>query len=213
MINSISSHILEKWLRAWSLSRQLPLPTKFKSGFKVDVCYEKQKTRYIFAELNDDFIQLTKTIKETWVFLKVCAAPADLINLISDQWVIQPQGYMMNCSSPMNIQKITLPDNYKVDVKNYNSTTLIKVLTKEGELASIGRITIVEDLAIYDRISTEENHKRKGLATYLIAELEKIAVSQNVHENFLVATEQGRSLYQSLGWKVCSLYTSIVIPS
>jgi len=213
MINGISSHILEKWLRAWSLSRQLPLPTKFKSGFKVDVGYENQKTRYIFAELNDDFIQLTNIIKETWVFLKVCAAPEDLINPISDQWVIQPQGYMMNCSSPMNIQKITLPDNYKVDVKNYNSTTLIKVLTKEGELASIGRITIVEDLAIYDRISTEENHKRKGLATYLIAELEKIAVSQNVHENFLVATEQGRSLYQSLGWKVCSLYTSIVIPS
>lgn len=213
MIKSISPDILEKWLRAWTLSRELPLPAKFKSGYKVDVGYENQKARYVFAELNDDFIQLTNAIKEAWVFLKVCAPPEDLLNRISDQWVIQPQGYMMNCSSPMNIPKITLADNYRVHVENYNSTTLIKVFTKNGELASVGRITIVEDLAVYDRIATEESHKRKGLATYLIAELEKIAISQNIYENFLVATEQGRSLYQSLGWKVCSLYTSIVIPS
>ncbi|ULT26006.1 GNAT family N-acetyltransferase [Sphingobacterium sp. E70] len=85
-------------------------------------------------------------------------------------------------------------------------------MTKDGELASIGRLVIVDDLAVYDRISTEENHKRKGLATFLIKELEQIALSKNVHRNFLVATEQGKLLYQSLGWKICSLYTSVVIP-
>lgn len=85
-------------------------------------------------------------------------------------------------------------------------------MTKNGELASAGRIVIVDDLAVYDRISTEENHKRNGLATFLIKELERIAISKNVYKNFLVATEQGKLLYQSLGWKVCSLYTSFVIP-
>jgi GNAT superfamily N-acetyltransferase len=80
-------------------------------------------------------------------------------------------------------------------------------------LASIGHLVIVGELAVYDRISTEENHKRKGLATLLIKELEKIAVSKNVRNNFLVATEEGRLLYQTLGWEVCSLYTSVVIPS
>jgi len=212
MIQCISSDLLERWLRAWSLSRQLPLPIKFKSGYKVDVGDEKQKARYVFTEPNEDYLQLTKTITETWVFLKVCACAEDLMDVIPDHWVVQPRGYMMSCSSPMTIPKISLPDSYKVDVEKYNATTVVRVLTKDGELASVGRLVIVDDLAVYDRISTEENHKRKGLATYLMAELEKVALSQNINTNFLVATEQGRKLYQALGWKVCSPYTTIVIP-
>lgn len=212
MGNSVSSDILEKWLNAWSLSRKLPLPTKFKSGYKVDVGYDKQKARYVFAELNDDFIQLSEIINETWVFLKVCASPEEVKNKLSERWVIQPQGYMMSCVSPMNIPKIRLPGGYELDFDSDGSTTLAKIVTKDGALASIGRLVIVDDLAVYDRISTEENHKRKGLATFLIKELEQIALSKNVHKNFLVATEQGKLLYQSLGWKVYSLYTSVVIP-
>jgi len=211
MENNVSPNIIQKWLTAWALSRELPLPTNFKSGYKVDVGYQERKARYVFAELNDDFIQLSETINEPWVFLKVCASPEEVKDKISGKWVIQPQGYLMSCVSPMNIQ-VNLPDGYEIEFGNYNSTTLVKILTKNGELASAGRIVIVDDLAVYDRISTEENHKRNGLATFLIKELEQIAISKNVYQNFLVATEQGKLLYQSLGWKVCSLYTSVVIP-
>lgn len=209
----VSSDILEKWLNAWSLSRKLPLPTKFKSGYKVEVGYEKQKARYVFAELNGDFIQLSETISEPWIFLKVCTAYEEVIKIISEKWVIQPQGYMMSCISPMHIPNKSMPDGYKIELENDNSTTVVRILTEDGELASIGHLVIVGELAVYDRISTEENHKRKGLATLLIKELEKIAVSKNVRNNFLVATEEGRLLYQTLGWEVCSLYTSVVIPS
>jgi hypothetical protein len=41
MEKCISPEIIEKWLTAWSLSRELPLPVTFKSGFKVDVGDEK----------------------------------------------------------------------------------------------------------------------------------------------------------------------------
>jgi len=113
----------------------------------------------------------------------------------------------------MNIPNKILPADYVMAFEIYNSTTVIKIVTKDGELASIGRVVIVEDIAVYDRISTEEDHKRKGLATYLMGELEKIAASKNAHINFLVATEQGKLLYQTLGWEVFSPYTSAVIPS
>lgn len=211
MEKHVSPNVIQKWLTAWALSRELPLPTNFKSGYKVDVGYEQQKARYVFSELNDDFIQLSETINETWVFLKVCASPEEVKNKISAKWVIQPQGYLMSCVSPMDIQ-VNLPNGYEMEFDNYNSTTLVKIRTKNGELASAGRMVIVDDLAVYDRITTEENHKRNGLATFLIQELERIAISKNVYKNFLVATEQGKLLYQSLGWKVCSLYTSVVIP-
>lgn len=132
--------------------------------------------------------------------------------MIPEKWILQPQGYMMTCFRPMNIRVTTLGNDYKLELEQYNSTFVIRIVTNNGELASIGRVVLVDDLAIYDRISTESNHKRKGLATFLMKELEKIALSKEITNNFLVATEEGKSLYEPLGWEVYSLYTSIVIP-
>ena len=198
---------------AWSLSRELPLPVRCKSGFKVNVGKKKKKMRYLFPEVNDDFLQLSKSITDPWIFLKVCASPSEIKNLISKEWEIQPQGYMMFCFRRMNIQNIDLlHKDYKLEFDTYNSTHVIKIITQQGELASIGRVVLVDDLAVYDRISTADTHRRKGLATFLIKELEKIAISKNVFNNFLVATEEGKLLYESLGWELYSFYTTIVIP-
>ena len=203
--------IIEKWLSAWALSRELPLPVKFLSGYKIDVGYEQQKTRYVFAALNEDFIRLSETINIPWVFLKVCASAEEVQSSIPGKWTIQPQAYMMSCNAPMDISKVSLPDGYETVFYSYNETTVVKIISESGELASIGRVVIVDDLAVYDRISTEEQHQRKGLATFLIMELEQVALSKNIYRNFLVATAQGKLLYQSLGWNVYSPYTSAVI--
>jgi GNAT superfamily N-acetyltransferase len=212
MENYISSDIVEKWVKAWSISREVPLPVKFKSGLKVDVGFEKQKTRYVFTELNNDFIQLSKDIDEPWVFLKVCSPPSEIKKHISKKWIIQPQGYMMSCFHPMTIADISLHNNYKLEITNNDSTSVIRIVTQKGEVASTGRVIIVDELAVYDRIVTDVNHQRKGLGTFLMKELEKIALSKGASKNFLVATEEGKSLYESLGWKLYSLFTSIVIP-
>ncbi|WP_343636268.1 GNAT family N-acetyltransferase [Fluviicola sp.] len=213
MDHCISSDILEKWLTAWSLSRELPPPVNYKSGYKIEVGYEKQKIRYVFPKLTDDFIRLSETIYEPWVFLKVCASPEELKSKVPGRWILQPQGYMMYRDAPMFIQNKDLPKGYRTEFDTYNSTIVLRIISPDGEPASSGRLILVDDLAVYDRIMTEKNHQRKGLAAFLMRELERIALSENISKNFLVATEQGRGLYESLGWKVCSLYTSVVIPA
>jgi hypothetical protein len=213
MDKNIQLNILKNWLKAWTLSRKLPLPVKYKSGWMVDVGYENQKMRYVFPELNEDFIQLSETIDKPWIYLKVCASPDELKGKLSGKWVIQPQGYMMSCFKQMSFPNGTLPDKYKFEFERYNSTYVVRIVTIDGELASIGRVVLVDDLAIYDRISTETNHRRNGLATFLMKQLEKIALANNIHNNFLVATEDGKFFYQTLGWELYSLYTSVVIPN
>ncbi|MCT2564191.1 GNAT family N-acetyltransferase [Chryseobacterium herbae] len=210
---SVSDDIVEKWLKAWSLSRQLPLPVRYQSGFKVEVGEEKQKRRYVFSELNNDFIELSKQIDEPWIYLKVCASPDEVKNVVPEKWVIQPPGYMMFCAGSMKAAAKDLGKGYRIESEKYNSTTVIKIIAENGELASVGRIVIVDDLAVYDRIITEEKHQRKGLATFLMQQLEKTALSEGILNNLLVATEKGRVLYQSMGWELYSPYTSIVIPN
>lgn len=211
MKKNVSIPILEKWLKGWALSRELSLPVKYKSGYMLNVGYENQKRRYVFAELNDDYIQLSKAINEPWVYLKVCTASNKLKDILSKKWTIESQAYMMYCSKQMSVLNTTLVDDYRFEFDNYNSTFVVRIVTKNGKLASVGRVVLVDDLAIYDSISTEPNHRRKGLGTILMKELEKIALANHITNNFLVATEEGKSLYLSLGWEIYSLYTSAVI--
>lgn len=211
MKNQISPDILKKWLTAWSLSRELPLPIAFKSGFKVEVGDTKQKERYVFPELNEDFIELSNTINEPWIFLKTFAYSEEIKSRVSEKWTFQLQGYFMMCSEPMVFPNHHLDTEYKFEFDHYKSTFVVRIMTQNNEVVAIGRVVLVDDIAVYDRIITESNHRRKGLATITIKELEKIAHSKGITKSILVATEDGKQLYKSLGWEVHSLYTSIVI--
>lgn len=207
----ISKDLILNWLKAWCISRDLPLPTVYKSGFKVDVGYPDQKQRYVFPELNDDFFQLSNEIDDTWIYLKFCGSPEDIKHKIPAKWEIQPQGYMMYCFEPMKAIHLELSDDYNLKIQVLNSVFIAQILTDKNKIASEGRLILVDDLAIYDRIVTHEEHRGKGLATILMKELENIAISNGIRKNFLVATLQGKFLYEKLGWKLYTLYTSIVI--
>lgn len=211
MKEKVSHDLVGKWLKGWSLSRQLPLPVEYRSGFKVEVGLEKQQARYVFSELNDDFIELSGQIEEPWIFLKVCATPDEVKKLIPEKWEIQPQGYMMKCFGAMKSPGRKLCEGYHLEYEQYNSTTLIKIIAENGDLASSGYVVSLDGLAVYDRIVTDENHRRKGLGAFLMLELEKTVRSNEISNHLLVATEEGKALYESIGWEVYSPYTSIVI--
>ena len=66
--------------------------------------------------------------------------------------------------------------------------------------------------AVFDRIRTHENHRRMGLARALMATLGNIALGNGVTRAGLVATPDGRLLYEALGWQLHSLYTTALIP-
>ncbi len=86
MAKSILSETVYNWLCAWCISRNLPLPTTYKSGFKVDVGYEHQKERYVFPVLNHDFWELANEITEPWIHLKFCGPAEDLVKKLSPKW-------------------------------------------------------------------------------------------------------------------------------
>jgi len=205
-------NIVEKWLKGWSLSRDLPLPVKYATGFRVEVGWPQQKARYVFPNFTNDITDLANTIVEPWIFLKVCAGPEVFRNIIPSRWEIQAPAFMMTCLKPMLSRKIVLTNEYSIDVKEALPVSIVKVLTNNGDIAAIGRLIIVDDFVIYDRIETAPLHRRKGLATVVLKTLENIAISKGRTNGILVATEAGKALYEKLGWTLSSLYTSIVIP-
>lgn len=207
------TEIVKSWLRGWCLSREVSFPVQYKSGFNVFVGDEKQKERYVFPELNEDFFQLARSIDEPWVYLKVSTSSEQVMGNIPEKWKLQAQGYLMTCFHPMIFPEICLTEGYHLEFSEYNTTFVVRIVAENGEQASIGRVSLIDDVAVYDRIVTEINHQRKGLASFLLKELEKIALSKGFANNLLVATEEGKLLYENLGWKEYALHTSIVIPA
>lgn len=213
MRQHVEQQLVEKWLRGWSLSRRLPLPVPYKSGFKVTVGYADQQERYVFPAFNADVRALATDISDPHIFLKICNAPTDLGMLLPARWTIQPQAYMMSCEGKQQEARIQLPEGYTWETEVYPGTHKLDIICRNTrEVAASGRVVQVEDMAIFDRISTTAGHRRKGLATQLMLALQQIALKQGICRHILVATAEGRLLYESMDWRVYCPYTSVVIP-
>jgi GNAT superfamily N-acetyltransferase len=205
--------VVQAWVRGWTLARETPPPVPHADGWRVDVGWPQQRVRYVFSRCSKALRSLADTIVEPWIFLKVCAAPEVMQMLLPPRWIIQPLGFMMIRTVQGREQDVSLSNAYSLDLTEAPTVTLGKVLTANGEIASIGRVVFVgSDFAIYDRIETHNAHRRRGLASAVMNRLQGIAIARGTTRGVLVATADGRALYEALGWRLHSPYATAVIP-
>ncbi len=204
--------IVRTWIEGWALTRQVAAPVFENGGYRVEVGLPDQVRRYVFSEYSDWVRQHAEAISETAIFLKVCA-PRELVQPnLPVRWHIQSPAFMMLLSGPMQGETSALPDGCVYHHQVYDGVTIVNVLDRGGEVAATGRISFPGDLAVYDRISTPENHRRKGLGRSVMKRLEMLSREKGIQRAALVATPDGRALYEPLGWQVHCLYTTAVIP-
>ena len=122
---------------------------------------------------------------------------------------------MMTCDARTLPGGGELPSGYAVEVDDAAAATglgHVRVVAPDGTLTASGHIALGERLAIYDRIGTEPAHQRRGLGRAVMHALQALARAHGRHEGVLVATDQGRALYESLGWRLHSPWAGAVIP-
>ncbi|MHA7189065.1 GNAT family N-acetyltransferase [Arthrobacter sp. MDT2-16] len=71
----------------------------------------------------------------------------------------------------------------------------------DGVLAARGSVSVVGEYAVYDRIVTEERFRRRGLASYVMRDLTAAVMEDDVTSGLLMASADGRALYEFLGWQ------------
>ncbi|WP_318216604.1 GNAT family N-acetyltransferase [Streptomyces sp. SCL15-6] len=60
---------------------------------------------------------------------------------------------------------------------------------------------LLGEAAVMDRAATVESHRRRGLGSFVLRTLADQAVAQGAGTGVLGATDPGRALYGTLGWK------------
>jgi GNAT superfamily N-acetyltransferase len=100
-----------------------------------------------------------------------------------------------------------LADGYAIAIEQSGAVTSVRIVTDTGNLAASGYGTETDGVFVYDRIVTEAEHRRKGLGHVLMRTLQE-ARSDPHSVELLVATDDGRALYETLGWGKIASYAS-----
>jgi GNAT superfamily N-acetyltransferase len=207
----VEPDLLWRWVAARSIARGLPPPVPDHGGMRVDTGLPEEVRRYVFAGPCPGLRELAATIDTPHVYLKVCAAVAALHGILPPRWQVQPSGYLMAHDEPP-VPSLPPAPGYRVELLRDGAVTAARILSTDGATAASGYATEHDGVFILDRILTHPDHRRRGLGRALVTALGSTQRS-SVSRRVLVATEDGYALYSTLGWRVLSPYSTIVIPA
>ena len=206
-MRSVDLALIERWLTCWSLSRGVPLPLPHNGGLVVEVGLPDQLRRYVFADAGPALQACAQGIREPQVFLKAPVEPDVLRRALPAGWDVEGRGYFM-AGPPQQPADVLLPAGYRLSFGREHGAQLVRVMHDCGDVAARGGIVLHGRCAVFDRIETAEAHRRRGLGTVVMRALDAIAARAGVEERLLVATADGRGLYESLGWHVVAPWST-----
>ena len=203
------------WIRGWALTREVDPPVAHADGFHIAVGLPRQAARYVFPGPSPAIAELGAAVTQPWIYIKAYATSEQLRALLPDHWRIEDLHYMMTCDERQFPGSGEVPAGYVVEVDDAVEATgcgHVRVVAPDGTLAASGHVALGERLAIYDRIGTEPAHQRRGLGRTVMHALQALARTHGRREGVLVATDQGRALYEAIGWRLHSPWAGAVIP-
>ncbi|WP_171165905.1 GNAT family N-acetyltransferase [Streptomyces sp. I05A-00742] len=197
--------LVSTWATGWAASRATPPPAEQPWGCSIDVGLPDQSTRHVVFDPDASSVRaaaLSATVPHTW--LKVPADPDEVRRWLPGGWVVDEEdtGHLMAVDLRPSDGPVVAPPGYAVSVTDVDGVTVVRVSGPAGEPAAKGQMAVVGEMTVVDRVVTEEAHRRRGLGSVVMRTLTDRAADAGVVLGVLGATDEGRALYESMGWKL-----------
>lgn len=195
--------MVRTWAAGWAISRRTPPPVERPWGFYIEVADNPAEVgRHVLPVPDESLVRsaaASVTTPRTW--MKMPAEPEDIEPWLSPGWVLarEETGHLM--ASDLTATDVATPEGYTATVQAADGVVYVRVRDAAGELAAQGQLAVVGETAVVDRVITAEGHRRKGLGGFVMRSLADRAVEHGAHLGVLAATDAGRALYETLGWK------------
>jgi len=198
------------WATGWTLTRNKASPVIQPYGCKIDLGLPEHLERHVVIEYDAQILrELSGGLRTPGTWLKVCAPPEMVIPLLHEDWQVQAPEYLM--AMVLNETATVAHADYRLFLSTSGKVAEAELRDMDGQLAARGRVAHSDGIATFDQIVTEPAHQRKGLGRIIMAALSNLCIAQEARVGVLVATEQGRALYQAIGWTLISPVTAAVI--
>ncbi|MFI6301065.1 GNAT family N-acetyltransferase [Amycolatopsis thailandensis] len=202
--------LIKAWVHGWALSRGVGIPVAEPDGYRLDVGRPGHRVRYVLEHAGS-VESRARALTEPGTWLKVSASREEVERTVPSSWEVGPPEYLM--SAPLAMRPVmAAPEPYRAELVGDGVVTDVVVRAPDGSRAATGRVAIAGDTAVIDQVVTEPEHQRRGLGRFVMRRLDEVAVAAGAERAVLVATEEGRALYLTLGWTVAAEITAAHLP-
>ncbi|MFI8387866.1 GNAT family N-acetyltransferase [Streptomyces sp. NPDC085540] len=198
--------LARSWVDGWAVSRGAPRPVDVPWGLSIQVGLPAQAVRHVLLGTDAETARgLIDTVTEPTTCIKAFLEPDVMEPWFSPDWEPTDPGFLMAVDLRPSV--VRAPDGYTATAARDGDVVSVRVLAADGELAARGQTGLTGTACVFDQITTEEAHQRRGLGTVVMGALTEAAVENGADTGVLGATVQGRALYETLDWKVLAPLT------
>jgi GNAT superfamily N-acetyltransferase len=208
MVGDIT-HLLEVWVAGWAGCRGYQTATegRFPAALRQDTTGDWEY--FAHDPSDDEFANLVT---------KTAEAPARILTVLTNdvaRYTALAQKHGLNITSDSQTMMIVdmetqdSEDPWLADDDLSLATSELDgvhhaVVRSGDDVAASGRVFVVGDTAVFDKIVTEPGFQRRGLGSFIMKALAAQAFEHDVENGLLLASRDGQKLYSHLGWSnVC----------
>ena len=201
------------WAFGYCAARGYPLPVTaaLPSALWFDVGKPDQTSRFILGGASSEAAAAAfAAVDAPHVYVDIAAPRDTILPHIPPHWQPRDAMWLMAARTDMPAARPTPDFTIEIDESAHRFEAVAR--DANGSLAARGVLGIHGTIAVYDQIVTEPQFGRRGLGSAIMAELGRQAAHRGVTECLLVATADGKALYERLGWTLRSDIVSIISP-
>lgn len=195
---------MRTWAAGWAVSRGTPPAVKKPWGTYIRVEGDPHEAaRHVLPRAGETLVRAAAasvTTPRTW--MKMPIEPAETEPWLPAGWVVawDDTGHLM--AVDLMPAQPAVPDGYTVTVEDAGAVSHVTVLDAvTGKRAAKGQMARLGESVVVDRVLTEESYRRRGLGHVVMRTLVNHALDAGATLGVLGATDSGRALYETLGWK------------
>ncbi|MEV6111335.1 GNAT family N-acetyltransferase [Streptomyces sp. NPDC052109] len=198
-----TAEAVRAWVDGWVVSRGAAEPTREPWGYTVQVGLAEEVARHVLTAADEATVRKLAEHSAAGVALKVFVQARTLETWLPPGWGLLDGHAAFMAASLADVEATPgLPDGYRLSSWSRGGVTRVVVRAADGAFAARGQIAVTGTTAAVDQVETAAAHQRRGLGRVVLGTLAEAGARQGVRAAVLGATEEGRALYEALGWRV-----------
>jgi GNAT superfamily N-acetyltransferase len=188
-----------------------PVAATFPSALWFDAGKPDQSGRFILGNASGEAAAAAfAAVDAPHIYVDIAAPRDAILPQVPPHW--QPRDPMWLMATGAEMPEARPTPDFVIEVDEGADRFEAIVRDSDGALAARGVLGLHGTTAVYDQIVTEPQFGRRGLGSAIMAELCRRALGRGVTDCLLVATSDGKALYERLGWTLRSDIVSVISP-
>lgn len=188
-----------------------PVAAKMSPALWFDAGKPDQAGRFILGDTSGEAVAAAfAAVDAPYIYVDIAAPRDAILPHVPPRWQPRDPMWLMAAGTDMPAARPTPDFIIEVDERPCRFEAVAR--HSDGSLAARGVLGIHGTVAVYDQIVTEAEFGRRGLGSAIMAELGRHAARRGVTTRLLVATADGKALYERLGWTLRSDIVSVISP-